>query len=1030
MCLKEERKMIIPAHYEDLHTHHVGTTPNRSYFIPASIRMDDLVEHRENSDRFQLLNGDWKFKYCESIHDFEELFFEQGFDASGWDTIPVPSVWQNHGYDQHQYTNIRYPFPADPPYVPYENPCGAYLCDFVYAQNADAPKAYLNFEGVDSCFYVWLNGKYLGYSEVSHSTSEFDITESVKEGKNTLAVMVLKWCDGSYLEDQDKFRTSGIFRDVYILSRPENCVRDYFTTMLLDGDEATVRIRFAYNGDVAATKIKVLNAENKTVATSSVKAFENGGAYTHQSMFVIKNPILWNPEQPYLYTLLIETPDEVITDRIGVREIYIENNMVFLNGSPIKFRGVNRHDSDPVTGPVISVEHMKRDLRMIKEYNFNAVRTSHYPNAPMFYQLCDQYGLMVIDEADNESHGASALYCKENDIWENHVETWNEPFADNPEFLEATMDRTQRCVQRDKNRPSVICWSMGNESSYGCCFEAALAWTKHFDPARLTHYESSQYRSRKRKYDFSNIDLYSDMYPSMERLQRYLDSNPDKPFLMCEYAHAMGNGPGDLEDYWQFVQAHDIMCGGFVWEWCDHAIYAGVAENGKAKYLYGGDSGEWPHDGNFCVDGLVYPDRTPGTGLMEYKNVHRPVRVVSYDAKAGQLTIHNYMDFVSLSDYITAAYELTCDGVVVAEGKIDKIPAVAPHCDGTVPLNVWIPEKGRCYLKVSYKLKNATEILPEGFDLGFDEILLENADGRNQTALSIWKTKPQCENSISTTENDRYITISTSAFTYKYDKFTGMFAKMTFEGKEVLDKPMNFNIWRAPTDNDRKLKLHWMAAYYDHMVTRSYNTHFVATENEVRIHSNVSIAATTIQKFITIELDWTVSVTGAITVDILAKRNPEFPELPRFGLRMFLPEQLENVTYYGLGPIENYVDKRNAVWHGLFTNTVTGLHEDYIRPQENGAHGDCDYAVLESDDLRLTVVSTEGFSFNASHYTQEELTNKGHNFELEECGSTVLCLDYKQNGIGSNSCGPELIEKYRLTDETIDFSIRFIPESK
>ena len=368
--------------------------------------------------------------------------------------------------------------------------------------------------------------------------------------------------------------------------------------------------------------------------------------------------------------------------------------------------------------------------------------------------------------------------------------------------------------------------------------------------------------------------------------------------------------------------------------------------------------------------------------------------------------------------------------MVVAEGKIDKIPAVAPHCDGTVPLNVWIPEKGRCYLKVSYKLKNATEILPEGFDLGFDEILLENADGRNQTALSIWKTKPQCENSISTTENDRYITISTAAFTYKYDKFTGMFAKMTFEGKEVLERGMNFNIWRAPTDNDRKLKLHWMAAYYDHMVTRSYNTHFVATENEVRIHSNVSIAATTIQKFITIELDWTVSVTGAITVDILAKRNPEFPELPRFGLRMFLPGQLENVTYYGLGPIENYVDKRNAVWHGLFTNTVTGLHEDYIRPQENGAHGDCDYAVLESDDLRLTVVSTEGFSFNASHYTQEELTGKGHNFELEECGSTVLCLDYKQNGIGSNSCGPELIEKYRLTDETIDFSIRFIPESK
>ena len=479
---------------------------------------------------------------------------------------------------------------------------------------------------------------------------------------------------------------------------------------------------------------------------------------------------------------------------------------------------------------------------------------------------------MVIDEADNESHGASALYCKENDIWENHVEHWNEPFADNPAFLEATMDRTQRCVQRDKNRPSVICWSMGNESSYGCCFEAALAWTKHFDPARLTHYESSQYRSRKRKYDFSNIDLYSDMYPSLERLQRYVDSDPDKPFLMCEYSHAMGNGPGDLEDYWQFIQENDVMCGGFVWEWCDHAIYAGVAENGKAKYLYGGDSGEYPHDGNFCVDGLVFPDRTPGTGLMEYKNVHRPVRVESYDAKAGQLTIHNYMDFVTLSDYLTATYELNCDGKIVDSGIIEKIPAVAPHCDGSVPLSIEIPEKGRCYLKISYQLKNATEILPADFDLGFDEILLSNADGRNQTALQIWKAKTYSEASIQTTENGRYITMTCGSFTYKYDKFTGTFAKMTFKGKEILDKPMNFNIWRAPTDNDRKLKLHWMAAYYDKMVTRAYGTHFVANENEVRIHSTVSLSAISVQRFIKMELDWTItrSATAPATLQATA----------------------------------------------------------------------------------------------------------------------------------------------------------------
>ena len=1021
--------MIIPAYYEDLHTHHMGTTPNRSYFIPASARMDDLVENREHSDRFQLLNGYWKFRYCESIHDFEEYFYEEGYNAENWDYIPVPSVWQNHGYDHHQYTNIKYPFPADPPYVPYDNPCGAYICSFDYTHKANAPKAFLNFEGVDSCFYVWLNGQFVGYSEVSHSTSEFDITSVVREGSNTLAVLVLKWCDGSYLEDQDKFRTSGVFRDVYILSRPENFIRDYFTTVALGDDNGTVRMRFAFEKEEIPVKITLFDAKNKMVATAQPQAFD-GASYTHQAVFDVYRPILWNPEQPYLYTMVIETPDEVITDRIGFREIYIEDNQVYLNGNTIKFRGVNRHDSDPVTGPVISVEHMKRDLQMIKAYNFNAIRTSHYPNAPMFYQLCDQYGFLVIDEADHESHGAAELYCSENDRWEDHVEHWNEPFADNPEFLEATMDRTQKCVQRDKNRPCVIAWSMGNESAYGCCFEAALAWTKHFDPARLTHYESAQYRSRKRKYDFSNIDLYSNMYPSLETLQEYVDSNPDKPYLMCEYSHAMGNGPGDLEDYWHFINANDVMSGGFVWEWCDHAVYAGKAENGKDKYLYGGDHGEYPHDGNFCVDGLVYPDRRPHTGLMEYKNVHRPARVTCFDQKTGTVTLHNYMDFVNLNDYLTISYEINCDGYVIYNREIEKVPAVLPHSEGTAHLEIDVPEKGRCYLKINYYLKKDTELLKAGHLLGFDELLLENADGRNQKALQIWKSKIATEASLNVDEGARYISVNTSNFNYTYDKFTGMFCQLEFEGKNLLNEAMNLNIWRAPTDNDRKLKLHWMAARYDKAVTRAYRTHYVMADSEIRIHSDVSISAPSVQRFMDIEIDWTVSVNGAVTANILAKRNMEFPQLPRFGLRLFLPEELKQVSYYGLGPMENYQDKRIAAHHSVFENTVDSLHEDYIRPQENGAHGDCDYVTLESENLRITAVAPENFSFNASRYTQEELTAKAHNFELCESGSTVLCLDYRQNGIGSNSCGPVLMEKYALNDETIDFAIRIIPESK
>lgn len=1023
--------MIIPAYFEDLHVHHVGTEPNRCYFIPASIRMNDLVEHREKSDRFQLLNGDWKFKYCENVREFADLFYEMSFDASDWNTIPVPSAWQNHGYDNHQYTNIFYPFPADPPYVPYENPCGAYLTDFEYNRDLAAPKAYLNFEGVDSCFYVWLNGEYLGYSEVSHSTSEFDISKNVKEGKNTLAVLVLKWCDGSYLEDQDKFRHSGIFRDVYILHRPENCIRDYFTTTQLSDGEAEVCIRFAFYGDSVATNINMLNAAGESVAAASANASENGDVYTHQAVLKLKDPTLWNPDQPYLYSVIIETPNEVITDRVGLREIHIENNKVYLNGNPIIFHGVNRHDSDPVTGPVISTAHMMRDLRMIKEYNFNAVRTSHYPNAPVFYQWCDQYGFMVIDEADHESHGAVHFCRAENECWENHLERWNEPFADNPDFMEHTMDRAQRCIHRDKNRPCVVCWSMGNESAFGCCFEAALAWTKDFDPSRLTHYEGAQHHSHKRKYDFSNIDLYSDMYPSIERLQKYVDSNPDKPFLMCEYSHAMGNGPGDMEDYWQFIHQNEVMCGGLVWEWCDHAVYAGIAENGKAMYLYGGDHNEYPNDGNFCVDGLVYPDRTPHTGLMECKNVNRPVRIVKFDQESGAVTLHNYMDFVSADQYLTIHYEVTCDGNVIDSGRVEDVPAILPHCEGTLCLtNLKIPEQGRCYLKLVYLLKNATELLPAGFNLGFDEQKLTNHDSRNQKALQLWETKVSNDDSICVTENNRYLTVSAHNFVYTYDKSKAMFSKMIYRGKEILNRPMDFNVWRAPTDNDRYLKQQWFTVHYDKAITRAYCTNYVSTESEVQIHSNASISAISVQKFMDIELDWTVSASGAVTIKVHVKRNMDFPELPRFGLRMFLPDELEQVSYYGLGPTENYMDKCNAVWHGYFVDTVTGLHEDYIRPQENGAHADTDYVILESDELRVVAIAPEGMSFNASHFTQEELTEKGHNYELEACGSTVLCLDYRQNGIGSNSCGPVLLDKYRFLDETIDFTVRIIPEIK
>ena len=1016
--------MIVPRHYEDLKIMHENTMPSRAYYMPASHDMGPLVEDRFSSDRVICMNGTWEFQYFNSIYDLQEKFYEQGYDCSRFTQVEVPGVWQNYGYDSHQYTNVRYPIPLNPPYVPQENPCGAYVRKFYYEIPEEAPRAYLNFEGVDSCFYVWVNGKYVGYSQVSHATSEFDVTEVLKNGENTLAVLVLKWCDGTYLEDQDKFRMSGIFRDVYFVNRPENVVYDYFTTTEIQEEQAVITVQASYQGKAVPTKLTLYDAEHKEIA-SQVFQENTGTVYTHKAVILVKEPNLWNPEQPYLYTLVLETEGEVITDRIGLREICVKDAVLYVNGTAIKFKGVNRHDSDPVTGFVIGLEQMKKDLQMMKESNFNAVRSSHYPNVPYFYQLCDEYGFFVIAEADNESHGTQSQYLKDSN-WENVSRKWNERISDNPEFIPATLDRTKLCVHREKNRPCIIIWSMGNECGYGCTFEEALKWTKGFDSTRLTCYESSFYRSDRRKYDYSNIDIFSRMYPSLEEIQEYMDKKPDKPLLLIEYCHAMGNGPGDLEDYFQIIYEYDVLCGGFVWEWCDHAIYQGQAANGKEKYLYGGDFGEEVHDGNFCMDGLVYPDRTPHTGLLEYQNVYRPARVVSFCQKTGELCLENYMNYVDLKDYIYLVYEVNCDGKLLEKKQFILQESVLPHKKGTILLDITVPDSGKCYLKVSYHLKHGTSVMAQGSRMGFDEILLKNQDGRNQQATALLETQEQKEAEVQVSETDRFLSVRSDTFFYVYNKLSGLFEQLSVDGEELLETPMELNIWRAPTDNDRKIKQEWIDAGYDRSKARAYDTHWEMNGEGIRIYSTVSVAAVAIQKVLDIEAVWKIYRTGEISVKMHVKKDREFPQLPRFGIRLFLRGEYENLKFYGLGPHESYRDKCRSCSHGLYDTTVEEQHEDYICPQENGSHTDCDYLMLEKENQTVTAVSSRPFSFNVSYYSQEELTRKAHNFELEKSGSTIVCLDYAQNGIGSNSCGPELRKEYQFTEETFTFDMKFL----
>ena len=1010
--------MHIPKFYEDPQTLHVGTTPNRAYYIPSSSNYQASDYLSKASDRVLMLNGDWKFKYYNSIWDIKEDFFELDFCTKNYDTIPVPSVWQNHGYDKHQYTNVNYPFPYDPPYVPRENPCGIYHTYFTVNSSEESFKKFINFEGVDSCFYVWVNGQFAGYSQVSHSTSEFDLSEFVQVGENKLTVLVLKWCDGSYFEDQDKFRMSGIFRDVYILFRPENHLRDYFIQTVLNEDFTSARllVNLEYTNTTPGTCHYSLYDRDDTLISE--------GDVTDKIDVQITDPILWNSENPYLYTLILETTDEKIVEKVGMRQIEIKDSIVYLNGSAIKFKGVNRHDSNPLTGAHVTLENMITDLKLMKQHNINAIRTSHYPNDPIFVKLCDYYGFYIIDEADIESHGTVSTYNKD----------WLAAYAllaNDPTYGHTILDRVQRLVIRDKNRPSVLIWSLGNESGGGKNFEAAGTWVKNYDTTRLTHYEAHRYVASHYVADTSMLDLSSRMYSSIEFIKEHLaDENNKKPFILCEFIHAMGNGPGDIEDYFELIYKHDKFCGGFVWEWCDHAIYVGKTQEGKTKYWYGGDFGEFPHDGNFCMDGLVYPDRRPHTGLLEYKNVIRPVRVSLVDASCGLFSIKNMLDFTNLKDYLYLTYEITQDGNVIATGTIDDsaLLDIMPHMEKEISIPYDTSLTGSCYIKINAIQKINLPLTTAGHILGFDQHSLPTIPKTHTRILELTTNHNLPSSKLKVTEQDQSIIIESPCFRYTYNTHTGIWDSLICNHQELMSAPMSYNIWRAPTDNDRSIRHEWQRAGYHRALTRTYETSIEHNEDSVIVKTELSLIPIYIQRIVTITAIWTISASGQIDCSIAVTKDANMPYLPRFGVRMYLPKSMNTVEYYGYGPYESYIDKHRASYVGTFTDSAANMHKDYIKPQENGSHYDCSYvSVVDGYAKGLLAHSPNKFSFNASHYTQEELGTKAHNYELEESPYTVLCLDYMNSGIGSNSCGPELLEAYRLKDTQFTFEFTLMP---
>ena len=978
-------KMI---YHEDPRKLHINTLEKHCYFIPFALEQDPF-EDRENSSRFKFLNGEWDFRYYDSIIDMEDDFVSVPFEKK----IPVPSNWQLCGYDRPQYTNICYPIPYDPPFVPDDNPVGVYSRSYNYT--ADGLDRILVFEGVDSCIYLYINGKFAGYSQVSHSTSEFDITPFLREGENNITAAVLKWCDGTYLEDQDKFRLSGIFRDVYVLSRPQKRLENYLVKTVISDDFSSARLVFTpYGCDVRAN---LADSCGNVIAEISAKDGET-------VCTDISSPNLWSAEKPYLYSLTITADDEIIGEKVGFRKICTQNGVVKINGNAVKFKGVNRHDSYPDTGYYASAEQMKNDIILMKKHNVNAVRTSHYPNSPLFYKLCDKYGLYVIDEADMESHGCVEVA---NDFkW-----TWEGGYngiallASDGHFRKAILDRSESLVKRDINRPCVVFWSLGNESGYGTNMLAAGELVKSLDDTRLLHYESTH---RLDNTSDAVLDVVSEMYTSPEDMMKFLEREDEKrPFILCEYCHAMGNGPGDLEDYHNTFYSNERFCGGFVWEWSDHACIMGTTPDGRSKYGYGGDFGEKHNDGNFCMDALTYPDRTPHTGLYELKQVYRPVRI-SKGEKNGSFTFCSMLEFENAGDILDCRYEITYDGGVYAEGTASfDLPPMGRT-------EVFIPEAAKkfnseTYIRFIFTAKNDTSFCEKGYEVCFDQLKL--CDGESGISCR------RADVPVTLDESVFFVNISAGDVSYRFSKRLSAFDSVKCGGKELLDKPLEFNFFRAPVDND-VVKGDWYRAHLNDFTVKNYGVTAKITDSGAEISLCQSFGWSIHQPFAYMDVKYIVSGNG-LDIECKADFSNKVTFLPRFGIRLFVPKEFDKVDYFGYGFYESYIDKHQASYMGNFSAKICDMHEDYIRPQENGSHYGCKHLTVTDGETSLRFTADNAFSFNASEYTEEELAAKRHNFELKKCESNVICVDSRMAGVGSNACGPALAKKYHLPLPTV-----------
>ncbi len=995
--------MNIPSYHKDLGSLHIGCEAPRAYYIPYHSEEAALAGNREKSEFYTSLCGEWNFKFYNSFEDIGDDFLKEKLT----DTIAVPCCWQTvlgKGYDVPLYSNLFYAFPLDPPYVPDENPAGHYSKKIMLSKKENK-RYFINFEGVSSCFYLFVNGEFAAYSQVSHNTTEVDITDKLINGENVIDVVVVKWCDGSYLEDQDMFRLSGIFREVYILEREKNCAIDIRIAAELDDDLESGDLyikEFSWEGNEPEASYKVIAPTGEVIFEGTDLDIE------------IENPVLWNSENPQLYTVLVYCGNEIIPFKTGFKKIEFRGNVAYVNNQPIKLYGVNRHDSNPETGYYCDMEHMLRDIHIIKQGNCNTVRTSHYPNDPRFLELCDEYGLMVVDEADIETHGMGFEY---RDTWD--WMRWSKLSIDD-EWEPAYVDRAERLYERDKNHVCVIMWSLGNESGCGKNHRAMGKFIKERDPDAIIHYENAhlEFKAVPVGENYSDIsDVESRMYAPLDYTAEYAENkNSKKPFYFCEFCCSMSTG--NIHAHCDVFRKYPAVWGGCFWELTDHA----VAVNDGKGYRYGGDFGDYPHNSVCCIDGVVFPDRKLRPGFADMKKGYEPFEGKYAD---GKISIFNRRFFETLDD-LYIEWKLEVNGESVMSGRIDDT-AIAPQSEKEYKLFDTAPESDCCYLTLTFREKNDRKWTKADYEVGFLQFDLSVETAKEITDLPA----PAFE------DGKRFVKIDCGNIIYTFDKPYGRISSILCGGKEMLAQPVQIEIWKSHGYNQLGEAEDRRSAAMQAVIQKTYSANVTAENDCVKITCPVSIGGPAVVPILNGEMTFKFYSDGKAEIgfggefrQLLIDMNMR---LPRFGFRFALKGGYENMEYFGKGPEETYADRHLGCRYGKFATTVNDNFVPYIRPIENGSHFGTRYGTVRNDEgagMIFAPVSEKTFQFNASHFTPLMLEETKHNDELVPLEDTIVYTDYKFDVRSGHGIYDELEPERKWDFEPFEFTVAFKPFDK